>query len=88
MKPITADKGTAVPPSYIPLPWQVFAEFWRLVCLGCVVTFGPHPGRSAVVAGLILLIACSNISSLLLGRSVLRTQEVEVRAALGVGKWA
>ena len=42
MKPVTADNETVVSPSYIPLPWEVFAGFCRMVWVGCVVTFGPR----------------------------------------------
>ena len=45
MKRITTENGRISAPSYIPLPWQVFAEFCRMVAVGCVVTFGPYPRR-------------------------------------------
>jgi hypothetical protein len=49
MEPILAHNGTAVSPSsYVPLPWEAFAGFWRMVWVGSVVTFGPHPGQRAV----------------------------------------
>jgi hypothetical protein len=45
MKPITAENRTTGSPTYVPLPWHVFAAFWRLVWVGFVVAFGPYSGR-------------------------------------------
>ena len=77
MRTNLAENRTPRPSSYIPLPWDVFYEFARVIFAGCVVTFGPRRrGRRKLVQELELL--HSRLNSFTLETRIPRTERDEI----------
>jgi putative ABC transport system permease protein len=71
--PSNADVGITIKPLREQLIDAPFIQLAMTIFMGCV--------------GFVLLIACGNVASLLLGRAAEREREIAVRTALGSGQW-
>ena len=69
------DSNTNVAVKVLPLVNAMVADAHTALLMLCAM------------AGCVLLVACVNIASLLLARSLSRQKEISIRAALGAGRW-